>query len=192
MQQNAQDIAVHDIEDLIALFSNLFATAERTRLVCGTQEPFYKPWGLGGELAEVVFAHGFFASALHEVAHWCIAGATRRAQADYGYWYKPDGRSPAEQRNFEQVEVRPQALEWLFSRAAGSAFTFSADNIAAGGAATSPAWTLFQDRVAAQARRYAVAPPARAARFATALAERYGTGDAWRDVFGYRGPSDAT
>ncbi|MDI8993212.1 elongation factor P hydroxylase, partial [Salmonella enterica subsp. enterica serovar Anatum] len=26
----------------------------------------------------IVFAHGFYASALHEISHWCIAGKARR------------------------------------------------------------------------------------------------------------------
>ncbi len=171
----------HDIHDLIALFSRLFA-GERTVLVRGDGEPCYRPWGPGGEPAEVVFAHGFFASALHEVAHWCIAGAARRALPDYGYWYRPDGRTAEEQREFEHVEVKPQALEWIFSVAAGTAFHFSADNLDAGGAVASPAWIRFQESVAARARAYAThGLPPRAAPFAAALSARYGAGAAWRD-----------
>src|SRR5690606_20822526 len=33
------------------------------------------------------------------------------------------------QRQFEAVEARPQALEWLFSRAAGLPFRLSIDNL---------------------------------------------------------------
>ena len=49
---------------------------------------------------------------------------------DYGYWYKPDGRLPDEQQLFEQVEAKPQAIEWIFSVAAGIKFCVSADNLA--------------------------------------------------------------
>src|SRR3546814_2809228 len=49
------------------------------------------------------------------VAHWCLAGAARRRQDDYGYWYAADGRDLEQQHLFEQVEVKPQALELLFS-----------------------------------------------------------------------------
>jgi elongation factor P hydroxylase len=175
----------HDPNDLIALFARVFGESERTRLVWGGEEPYYAPWGEGGEPAEIVFAHGFFSSALHEVAHWCVAGKERRKLPDFGYWYKPDGRTAAEQREFEQVEVKPQALEWIFSRAAGIRFNFSADNLSADATADHSAWRLFQENVAAQARRYTAKMPDRAGRFASALAETYGTRDAWQDPRGY-------
>lgn len=175
----------HDPSHLIQLFEEVFFEGENTRLVRGGKEPYYAPAGDGRPAAEIVFAHGFFSSALHEVAHWCVAGKERRAVADFGYWYKPDGRSAEEQRVFEQVEVKPQALEWIFSRAAGTVFHFSADNLNADATADGSAWLRFQENVAAQAKAYAQKMPSRAGRFAAALAERYGTGEAWRDVEGY-------
>lgn len=69
------------------------------------------------------------ASALHEVAHWCIAGKDRRAMEDFGYWYSPDGRTIMDQSKFELAEVKPQALEWMFSVACGKSFHVSADNL---------------------------------------------------------------
>ena len=66
-------------------------------------------------------------SALHEVAHWCIAGDARRQQTDYGYWYE-SARDREAQRRFEQMEIRPQALEWIFCEAAGVGFRVSQDN----------------------------------------------------------------
>jgi len=78
----------------------------------------------------IIFAHGFFASALHEISHWCVAGKERRLLEDFGYWYEADGRSEQRQAEFEQEEVKPQALEWIFSQSAGFEFHFSADNIA--------------------------------------------------------------
>jgi len=67
---------------------------------------------------------------MHEVAHWCIAGKARRQQLDYGYWYKPDGRTQAQQSTFETVEVKPQALERILCKAAGMTFRLSVDNVA--------------------------------------------------------------
>ncbi len=175
----------HDASHVIEIFDGLFAGTENTLLVRGGKEPFYAPAGGTRAAAEVVFAHGFFSSALHEVAHWCVAGRERRTLPDFGYWYKPDGRTEGEQRVFEQVEVKPQALEWIFSRAAGLPFHFSADNLNADATADGAAWRRFQENVAAQARTYLERLPARAERFATALAERYGTGAAWRDPAAY-------
>ena len=169
----------YDPEDLIALFNRLFAVPEGTRLVRGGKEPLYLPRDGDCPFDRVVFAHGFFSSALHEAAHWCVAGPARRRLLDYGYWYRPDGRTPEEQREFEAVEVKPQALEWIFSTAAGTRFHFSADNL--GGGEPGPSWLAFQAAVARQARAYvAGALPARARALAEALSAHYGTGGAWR------------
>ncbi|WP_250884081.1 elongation factor P hydroxylase [Glaciecola sp. XM2] len=79
---------------------------------------------------KIFFTRDYAASALHEVAHWCIAGEQRRTQIDYGYWYAPDGRDAALQAKFEQAEVKPQAVEWAFSLACGMPFKVSNDNLA--------------------------------------------------------------
>ena len=113
--------------DLITLFNGLFAVSERTELVGGADEPLYTP---GEDIHRVYFRLDYFASALHEVAHWCLAGPKRRLLEDYGYWYKPDGRDEVWQARFETVEVKPQALECIFSAAAGVPFKVSADNLA--------------------------------------------------------------
>lgn len=169
-------------EALISLFAEIFAQSERTVLVRGTHEPVYRPWTTEHPYAEIVFAHGFFSSALHEIAHWCIAGQARRRLPDYGYWYQPDGRSTELQREFESVEVKPQALEWIFSVAAGTTFHFSADNLASGGVEASPAWRVFQESVARQARAYVThGLPTRAQRFATEVNLRFGSNQAWRE-----------
>src|SRR5690625_4703961 len=119
----------HDIADLIHLFDTEFRDSHNTVLVRGGAEPVYLPADRTHPQHRVVFAHGFYASALHEVAHWCIAGSQRRQLEDYGYWYRPDGRTPEEQREFERVEAHPQALEWAFSLAADFSFNVSADNL---------------------------------------------------------------
>ncbi|OIM99882.1 transporting ATPase [Idiomarina sp. MD25a] len=116
-------------QQLIDIFNQCFADTEQTVLVRGDDEPYYRPAAEGETYHQVVFAHGFYASALHEVAHWCLAGKVRRHIFDYGYWYIPDGRDHAQQQQFEKVEVKPQALEQLFSLCADVPFQVSVDNL---------------------------------------------------------------
>ena len=99
-----------------------------TRLAGGFPEPFYKAPS-GEAPAEVQFTRDYERSALHELAHWCIAGNSRRLQDDYGYWYEPDGRTGKQQQLFFEVEVRPQALEKHFCKALGIPFAVSVDNL---------------------------------------------------------------
>lgn len=102
----------------------------QSRLVAAIDEPYYLPAQSSEQYHQIQFAHGYFNSALHELAHWCVAGAQRRLLADFGYWYEPDGRSASQQQEFEQVEVKPQAIEWHFAQACGRAFRVSVDNLA--------------------------------------------------------------
>jgi len=120
---------VHHPDDLIRIFNTCFRETYHTVLVRGDDEPIYLPAKKPQDCHAVHFAHGFFSSALHECAHWLIAGSERRTQVDYGYWYEPDGRNAEQQRLFQSVEVKPQALEWLLSRAAKFRFQFSIDNL---------------------------------------------------------------
>lgn len=122
--------------ELIALFDSVFFRSFNTRLVAGTNEPIYLPAkntgsnsAEGCDFHQIVFAHGYFSSALHEIAHWCIAGEKRRLVEDYGYWYCPDGRNAEQQQAFEQVEIKPQAIEWAFTMAANRRFQVSTDNL---------------------------------------------------------------
>lgn len=119
----------HQYQHLIALFNGQFGASFNTRLVRGTGEPVYLPADAVTPYHRVVFAHGYYASALHEIAHWCLAGLKRRQLEDYGYWYCPDGRNAEQQAEFEKVEVKPQAIEWAFSVAAGKDFQVSSDNL---------------------------------------------------------------
>lgn len=48
---------------------------------------------------------------------------------DFGYWYEPDGRTAQVQAEFEKVEIRPQAYEWILSVSAGFPFSVSCDNL---------------------------------------------------------------
>ena len=97
-------------------------------------------------MREIQFRQDFAASALHEIAHWCLAGSHRRQHDDYGYWYVQD-RCKDQQMQFEQVEAKPQGLEWILSRAAGVDFRVSCDNFEV----ESLDVTLFRRRVRQQA-----------------------------------------
>lgn len=100
----------------------------RCRLTGGFPEPFYKA-PTGEAPAEVQFTRDYERSALHELAHWCIAGDSRRLLDDYGYWYEPDGRNGRQQQRFFEVEVKPQALERHFCDALELPFDVSVDNL---------------------------------------------------------------
>jgi elongation factor P hydroxylase len=119
----------HHNRDLIQLFDAAFYALYNTRLVKGDDEPIYLPSNELCDFNQIVFAHGYFASALHEISHWCLAGASRRLVEDYGYWYIPDGRDHQQQTNFESVEIKPQAIEWAFCVATGKDFDVSTDNL---------------------------------------------------------------
>ena len=117
----------HKVEDLVALFNNEFADCN-TQLKSGAEEPFYQA-SVEGKPAIIYSTHDYFASALHECAHWCIAGKERRRLDDYGYWYAADGRTAEQQQEFFKVEQKPQALEWAFALASNLPFRVSLDNL---------------------------------------------------------------
>ena len=114
---------------VLTIFNQLFKHTAQTELVIGADEPIYLPHSETGGLNRIVSTRDHLSSALHEISHWCIAGEQRRALVDYGYWYEADGRSESQQRQFESMEVKPQALEWLLSEACGQSFRLSVDNI---------------------------------------------------------------
>tara|TARA_B100001094_G_C18182666_1_gene801843 strand:- start:2549 stop:3100 length:552 start_codon:yes stop_codon:yes gene_type:complete len=118
-----------DVDQLITLFNSYAQEAYQTILVKGCDEPIYIPAKTADDVHRIIFAHGFFSSALHEISHWCIAGARRRQQVDYGYWYIEDGRNTSQQQAFERAEIKPQALECLFSIACKVPFQVSCDNL---------------------------------------------------------------
>lgn len=129
----SDSVAAHESSDLEQIFDACFSDSYSTVLVGGAPEPLYiSSAHAPREPHKVVYREDFFASALHEVAHWCIAGSKRRKLDDYGYWYAPDGRSPLQQEEFERVEAKPQALEWIFSDTCGREFQLSADNLEGG------------------------------------------------------------
>ncbi|MFT7558701.1 MAG: elongation factor P hydroxylase [Flavobacteriales bacterium] len=127
-----------------------FMQACNTVLVGGADEPLYQPAQAIGEAHKIFYSHNYLASALHELAHWCVAGDKRLELLDYGYWYAPDGRSAEQQSEFERVEIKPQALEWILSQACGRRFRVSADNLTANAQASSE----FKQNIYAQVLHY--------------------------------------
>lgn len=163
-QHNLAEVALHgkssaeDIEQamtdwLILLFNHLFID-KPVILVRGVGEPEYFP-AQEHRPARIEFAHGFFASALHEVSHFCVAGPQRRLLPDFGYWYAADGRSAQQQQLFERVEIKPQALECLFTLACGRSFQVSQDNLFADFDTSS---STFSEDVYQQAQTYLKKP----------------------------------
>lgn len=150
MQPLAREFWEADVDRLLATLNPWLERQWGACLWAGATEPVYLPATTQQPLHRIVFAHGYFNSALHELAHWCLAGAQRRLLEDYGYWYCPDGRNAEQQAAFEQVEVKPQALEWWLVAACGRRFRTSRDNL--GGTATDD--RPFRRAVQQQAQRY--------------------------------------
>ena len=116
------------LNHIVSSFDKAFKLEYQTVLVGGADEPLYQPSSDLKSNAVIYFREDFVSSALHEVAHWCLAGEARRKLSDYGYWYKAD-RDIEAQIDFESVEVLPQAIEWILSNAAGIPFNVSSDNL---------------------------------------------------------------
>lgn len=110
------------------IFNSTFSESYKTILIGGFSEPEYLPAD-ADQPARIQYRADYVESSLHEVAHWCLAGEKRRKLNDYGYWYSPDGRDENQQQKFFDVEVKPQALEWIISSAAGVSFKPSVDNL---------------------------------------------------------------
>ncbi len=177
---NPWEVAGCSAQLVETLFETCFYRRYNTRLCGGGAEPMYLPAHHDTTHHRLVYRDDYVASALHETAHWCIAGRERRGQVDFGYWYAPDGRDRQQQRAFEAVEVKPQALEWIFSEALGLRFRLSTDNLhgCCGGGGNGAEGSEFADRVYAQVLRYCQSGlPARAARFAHRLANIRGRGN---------------
>ncbi len=154
-----------------ALFDLTFVAYE-VRMRGGFDEPVYLPSGHHDlsdvTVAEVRFSHDYAASALHEAAHWCIAGAERRSLVDYGYEYLAPPRTEPAKALFFDLEKRVQALEWVFSLAARLPFRPSLDDLTA----TPLDLARFAARIdGARGELLARGLPRRAALFADALAE---------------------
>ena len=116
-----------DQAQICACFNALFEARYRVQLRGGGAEPDYFPPTESAPGA-LVAREDFATSALHEAAHWCVAGAARRALPDYGYVYLPPPRSAIDQQLFFSSELRNQAVELYLAVSAGVAFRASADD----------------------------------------------------------------
>lgn len=129
--------------ELEYLFKQTFFNSFNTLLKGGASEPVYIPvnfpkanehvndylYQYTKHANVIYYRDDFFRSALHEVAHWCIAGVERRQKLDFGYWYESDGRTQDQQCEFQKVEIKPQAIEHAFCRACNIPFRVSVDNL---------------------------------------------------------------
>jgi len=157
------------------VFERCFLREYHTRLQGGAPEPVYLPARGEGQENTLCYRADYFASALHETAHWCIAGRARRRLEDFGYWYAGDGRSACRQRDFESVEDKPQALEWFFSLACGWRFRVSVDNLDPRSGAL-PDTTSFRRRILSRALYWQrTGLPPRAGVFYRALCREFDT-----------------
>ena len=164
------DLPTLDQRAICECFNSVFADSHQVQLRGGGAEPDYLPPRAGAP-AQLVARQDFAASALHEVAHWCVAGARRRLLPDYGYRYVPPPRGELGQAQFFALERRVQAVELLFSQIAGVRFVASADDP---DFALTELWR-FEQQVRAQVAGWQQgtsqdAPPPRATQFACALA----------------------
>jgi elongation factor P hydroxylase len=117
-----------NLSDFTTLINTHYLNAYHTVLIGGFSEPFYQP-AKPDEPAQIQFTQDYCRSALHELAHWCVAGEERRKLEDYGYWYAPDGRTQQQQELFFKTEIVPQAIEWALSLVCGIKFDVSVDNL---------------------------------------------------------------
>lgn len=117
-----------NLSDFILIINQHYLNAYNTLLIGGFSEPFYQA-AKQNQPAQIQFTCDYFRSALHELAHWCVAGEERRKLDDYGYWYAPDGRNQEQQELFFACEVVPQAFEWALSLACSVKFDVSVDNL---------------------------------------------------------------
>jgi elongation factor P hydroxylase len=115
-------------EQIKAIFEHEFRRSHNIVLIGGGAEPVYLP-SVQGLPNRLCYTRDYPASALHEIAHWCLARDEQLALRDWGLWYVPDGRNARQQQHFQQVEARVQALEWILSVAAGRPFRESSDNL---------------------------------------------------------------
>lgn len=154
------------------VFALTFEPRFNTRLVGGYDEPSYLPASDQCHYHRLCYREDYFASALHEVAHWCIAGERRRSMEDFGYWYIPGARNQSAQIEFEKMESKPQALECLFSLACNFPFKMSVDNFALD---NRPSY-YFCAQLAKHIVEYArCSMPPRAAAFIQALQKEFAT-----------------
>ena len=70
------------VEELTAIFNDLFSDSLNTHLEGGADEPLYLPASYSCKHNRLIFCQDYISSALHEIAHWCLAGEKRRNLID--------------------------------------------------------------------------------------------------------------
>lgn len=176
--RNTSNVGLDESDKLLVVcgvFDRLFGDTWMIDLVGGAEEPLYSPASSTIHRSKIYFRADYLSSALHEIAHWCLAGVDRRKLEDYGYWYTPDGRDDEQQQLFLSAEIKPQALEWVFSNACGLPFRVSMDNLT--GVSDPVDEAAFQYNVASQVRLWCSSKtiPIRGLQFTAALAAEFGT-----------------
>jgi elongation factor P hydroxylase len=151
------------------VFNDQFFGSHHTLMCGGGTEPLYEP-ASGAMPARIVFTNDYPASALHEAAHWCLAGPARRLRRDYGYWYVPGPRDPRQRAAFFAAEADTQAVEAILARSCGVRFVVSADDFAAAPAELESFAQRVAERI--EARRLQ-GLPTRGRRFRDALAAAF-------------------
>lgn len=111
------------------VFEQQFRESHRVELMGGAAEPLYLPAEKYEQYHKLIYTFDYPASALHELAHWCLASDEQLQRKDWGHWYVPDGRNVEQQQRFQRAEVRVQALEWILAQAANRPFRESSDNL---------------------------------------------------------------
>ncbi len=120
-----------DCQQIKDIFEQTFGPTHHIQLIGGAEEPLYLPRECvsGHSWNKLIYTLDYPASALHEIAHWCLASDTQLRLKDWGHWYVPDGRTAEQQSIFQRAEVRVQAVEWMLSISAGRPFRESSDNL---------------------------------------------------------------
>tara|TARA_A100001037_G_C15007793_1_gene570212 strand:- start:539 stop:1021 length:483 start_codon:yes stop_codon:yes gene_type:complete len=115
-------------KDIAQSFNEMIGLKYDVKLVGGGDEPRYLP-SAEGSISKIIYTQNYIRSALHELAHWALAGQARRALDDYGYWYESPPRPRAQQEKFFSAELRVQALEKIYCDILGVRFSVSSDNV---------------------------------------------------------------
>jgi elongation factor P hydroxylase len=151
-------------QNIEASFAACFLKSHHTILCGGFSEPEYIPsMKPSAELPHRIhYTKDYLASALHETAHWCIAGPERRQLKDYGYFYESGTRNLRAQKKFMVHEVRPQAVEAMFHEALLIPFQVSLDALHFEPAIRKTLQASFEQEVEAELARVCIDPPYRA------------------------------
>jgi elongation factor P hydroxylase len=159
-------------QEIINVFHFLFKEKYKTIIQKGHEEPFYQSSKIVDNYNIIIYANDSLSSLFHEISHWLVAGEERRKEDDYGYWYLPDGRNQEQQEAFFQLEIKPQALEWILSKSADHSFQLSLDNLKL---ESIEGADLFENNVKKQIKKYIKnGLPKRANLFQKELIKRFG------------------